>query len=738
MWSPTTATRGDIMLGSAEIQEIKTTSIRKAQEGTEEGPNYALMAFSFSSSNSEATVVRKNDDALIIEEWVLDNKEADVSQPKIEKKIVRPSIAKIEFVKPKQQEKTARKTVNQVEQHRQNTYSPRDCLQLPSKTVSKSKDGKPIWNNAHRVVDQIGYLNYKPIVAGTQSNGFAVDPPVSQDPKSSNDDGSKPSSDEDKSLTINTVATDGVNTVSENISSKLQFEPNMPALEDVRTFDLSRDDEDDDVVADMNNLDTTIQVNSISSIRIHKDHPLDQVIGDLQSATQTRKMSKNLEEHGNKKNERGIVIRNKARLVAQGYTQEKEIDYDKVFALIVRIEGIRLFLAYASFIDFMMYQMNVKSDFLYGKIKEEVYVCQPPGFEDLDFPDRVYKELCNAFEKLMHEKFKMSSMGELTFFLGLQVKQKKDGKFISQDKYVAEILKKFGFTEVNTTSAPMETQKPRLKDEDGEDVDVHMYRKPKRNDTQVPQPSDHTKFLADEAVHNELGDSLVRSATTASSLEVEQDSGNIIKTQSKATPNEPSSQGTDSRGGLRVESSRDEESLGQDASEQGKRIDAIDVDKDITLVNDDDNEMFDVDDLGGEEVFVARQNENVVEEVVDAAQVEDDKEKAELKQLMETIPDEEEVTIDAIPLVVKSPRIVDWKIHKEGNKSYYKIVRANGKSQMYMIFSQMLKSFNREDLEDLYKLVKARYGSTRPVGNMDYLLWSDMKTTFEPHVEDEI
>ncbi|GJS79766.1 putative ribonuclease H-like domain-containing protein [Tanacetum coccineum] len=241
----------------------------------------------------------------------------------------------------------------------------------------------------------------------------------------------------------------------------------------------------------------------------------------------------------NKKDERGIVIRNKARLVAQGYTQEEGINYDEVFAPVARIKAIRLFLAYASFKDFVVYQMDVKSAFLYGKIEEEVYVCQPPGFEDPDFPDRVYKvekalyglhqaprawyetlstylldngfqrgkidktlfikrhkgdillvqvyvddiifgstkkELCNAFEKLMHEKFQMSSMGELTFFLGLQVQQKKDGIFISQDKYVGEILKKFRFTEVKTASTPMETQKPLLKDEDGEEVDVHMYR----------------------------------------------------------------------------------------------------------------------------------------------------------------------------------------------------------------------------------------------------------------------
>ncbi|GKF31513.1 copia protein, partial [Tanacetum coccineum] len=93
----------------------------------------------------------------------------------------------------------------------------------------------------------------------------------------------------------------------------------------------------------------------------------------------------------NKKDEKGIVVINKARLVAQGYTQEEGIDYDKVFSPVSRIEATRLFLAYASFKHFVVYQMDVKSVFMYGKIEEEVYVCQPPGFEDPEFPDRVYK-----------------------------------------------------------------------------------------------------------------------------------------------------------------------------------------------------------------------------------------------------------------------------------------------------------------------------------------------------------
>ncbi|GJY98721.1 putative ribonuclease H-like domain-containing protein [Tanacetum coccineum] len=105
------------------------------------------------------------------------------------------------------------------------------------------------------------------------------------------------------------------------------------------------------------------------------------------------------------------------------------------------------------------------------------------------------------------------------------------------------------------------------------------------------------------------------------------------------------------------------------------------------------------------------------------------------KRCLEIIPDKEEVTIDVIPLAVKSPSIIGWKIHKEGRKSYYQIMRADGKSQMYMIFSHMLKSFNREDL---YKLVKAKYKSTRPVEDLDLLLWGDLKTMFEPHVEDKV
>nr|GEZ27323.1 hypothetical protein [Tanacetum cinerariifolium] len=195
-----------------------------------------------------------------------------------------------------------------------------------------------------------------------------------------------------------------------------------------------------------------------------------------------------------------------------------------------------------------------------------------------------------------------------------------------------------------------------------------LMRTPRRKVTEVPEPSDPTKHVADEAVNEEMDDSLERAATTATSLDAEQDIGNIFKTQSKATPNEPGSQGTNLGGGLRVldletikttqsmkidslkrrvkklqrikrlrthglkrlykvglstrvESSKDEGLGKEDASKHG-RISYIDENKDITLVSTHDEQMFDFDqDLGGEEVFVAQQDGNVVGKVVDAAQI---------------------------------------------------------------------------------------------------------------------
>ncbi|GJS84517.1 putative ribonuclease H-like domain-containing protein [Tanacetum coccineum] len=397
----------------------------------------------------------------------------------------------------------------------------------------------------------------------------------------------------------NTTSTHSVNTGSQTVNTgRLDHDDSlMPELEifhkpETGIFNEASYD-DEGVITDFNSLPTEIAVSPTPTLRIHSIHPKSQILGDPKSAVQTRSKVQNksgahalLKEpkkivealqddswvqamqeellqfklqqvwvlvdlpHGmkvigtkwvyrNKRDERGVVVRNKARLVAQGYTQEEGIDYDEVFAPVARIEAIRLFLAFASFMGFIVYQMDVKSAFLYGTIDEEVYVSQPPGFVDPDHPTKVYKVVkalyglhqaprawyatlstflekhgykrgtidktlfikrdkkdimlvqvyvddiifgstnkswCAEFEALMKSRFQMSSMGELTFFLGLQVKQNKGGIFISQDKYVAEILKKFDLVNVKAAITPMETKLPLTKDEEAFDVDVHLYR----------------------------------------------------------------------------------------------------------------------------------------------------------------------------------------------------------------------------------------------------------------------
>nr|GEZ71517.1 hypothetical protein [Tanacetum cinerariifolium] len=186
-------------------------------------------------------------------------------------------------------------------------------------------------------------------------------------------------------------------------TSQYLDDPNMPELEDITYSD---DEEDVSAEADFTNLETTITVSFIPTTRVHKDHPVTQIIGDLSSVTQIRKEPKRVHQalkdpswieamHNEllqfKMQKVWILVDLPNGKRAIGHTQEEGIDYEEVFAPVAMIEAIRLFLAYASFMGFMVYQMDVKSAFLYGTIKEEVHVCQPPGFENPDYPDKVYK-----------------------------------------------------------------------------------------------------------------------------------------------------------------------------------------------------------------------------------------------------------------------------------------------------------------------------------------------------------
>nr|GEY40800.1 ribonuclease H-like domain-containing protein [Tanacetum cinerariifolium] len=218
--------------------------------------------------------------------------------------------------------------------------------------------------------------------------------------------------------------------------------------DDDATFEVKEPEFEEDVGAEagFTNFETTITVSPIPTTRVHKDHHVTQIIGDLSLATQTRSMTRMVKHQG------GLTqITNKdfhtcmfACFLSQEEPKREEgIDYEEDFAPVVRIEAIRLFLAYDSFMGFMVYQIDVKSAFLYGTIKEEVYVCQPPRFEDPDYPDKFYKVVKALY--------------------GLHQAPR-----VCQDKYVAKILRKFGLTDGKSASTSIDTEKPLLKDPDGE------------------------------------------------------------------------------------------------------------------------------------------------------------------------------------------------------------------------------------------------------------------------------
>nr|GEU43623.1 hypothetical protein [Tanacetum cinerariifolium] len=207
-------------------------------------------------------------------------------------------------------------------------------------------------------------------------------------------------------------------------------DPDMPELEDITYFD---DENDVGVEADFNNLETSIIV------------------------------------YRNKRDERGIMIRNKARLVAQGHTHKDGINYKEVFAPVARIEGIRIFLAYASFMGFMMYQMDVKGAFLYETIEEEMYVCQPSGFEDPHHPDKVYKVVKALYGLHQAPKAWYETLANYLLENGFQ-----RGK--NRPNTIYQEAERGNSAGADLSSTPIDTEKPLLNDPDGKDVDVHTYR----------------------------------------------------------------------------------------------------------------------------------------------------------------------------------------------------------------------------------------------------------------------
>nr|GEX31555.1 putative ribonuclease H-like domain-containing protein [Tanacetum cinerariifolium] len=374
-------------------------------------------------------------------------------------------------------------------------------------------------------------MNYMPVVAGTNSNDFVgteesigtgqsnKEAGSSQDyillplwkdrslfdffSKNTSNDKPQPSSDvgnkddegvskdsgiddqEKPETSINDVNTVGtsINTTSTNLNTgSLNINTVSPTVSTATPEATHADLFSDELEGDMSNITNTYQVPSTPNTRIHKDHSLDLVIGNaellqfkLQKVWILVDLPKGKKAIGTK------WVFQKVRLVAQGYTQEEGIDFDEIFAHIARIKAIRLFLAYASFIRFMVYQIDMKSAFLYGRIKEEVYMCQPLGFEDPDYPDKVYKVVKALYS--LHQAPRAC-----------------------QDKYVIKVLRKFNSSYVKSASTPVDIEKSLIKDADGDD---YVY---------VPDFKSHLRDSPFELVAYTNGDyagaSLDRTSTT--------------------------------------------------------------------------------------------------------------------------------------------------------------------------------------------------------------------------------
>ncbi|GJT83219.1 putative ribonuclease H-like domain-containing protein [Tanacetum coccineum] len=419
----------------------------------------------------------------------------------------------------------------------------------------------PIWKDASYFDSpskDVG--NGEPKSAADDQKQVEDGPDNENDEKDKSEDDSSPKEVNTAGQHVNTASPEvntgrfKLNTVDPSVNTASSYDPDSPkdmfkmgASHTLEATHVEFFSDEDEPEVDLGNITNSYTVPTTPNTRIHKDHPIKNVIGDVKSSVQTRRMTKPTSKQGflsavykekshdtlntclyacflsqieptsiaKALSESSWVEAMQEELLQfkfqQGHRQEEVIDYEEVFALVARIEAIRLLLAYASFMGFKdpdnpdkvykvvkaLYGLHqapkawyetlanymLGNRFKRGKIDQTLFIRKQKGdillvqvyVDDIIFGS-TNKELCTAFEKLMKDKFQMSSMGELTFFLELQETQKEDGIFISQDKYVAEILKKFNYTDVKSTSTPVDLEKPLVKDGDADDVDVHLYR----------------------------------------------------------------------------------------------------------------------------------------------------------------------------------------------------------------------------------------------------------------------
>nr|GEV41624.1 hypothetical protein [Tanacetum cinerariifolium] len=754
-----------------------------------------------------------------------------------------------------------------------------------------------VFNSRTRIVEEtlhINFLENKPNIAGSEptwlfdidtltksiisqlfskdSPGDGFKPLGEEEKKDAEDPGNKddevlnlkdPRVNQEKEANVsitnninNVSPTDNVvgikdNAVDKDIVYGCVDDSNMPNLEEIVHSD---DDEDVGAKADMTNLDTkNTLVSPIPTTRIYKDHPVEQIIRDIHLEPQTRRMTKNVTDHDlswikamqdkllqfklqqvwtlldlpnskraigtkwiyrNKKDERGIVVRNKERLVAQGYTQKEGIDND---------------------------EMDVKSAFLYSKIEEEVYVCQPLGFEDPEFPNRVYKVekalyglhqaprawyetlstylLDNGFHRgqidkiLFNKGSKMSSTGELTFFLGLQVTQKDDGILTSQDKpdimFVVCACAKF---QVTPKVLHLHATKIILRYLKGQPKLGIWYPKNSPFDLEAYTDSDYAgasldrksttggcQFLGRRLILLQCKkQTVVANSTTEADRLYTNDDWNevkqLLRMELRLTLAKVNATGLTYYCQVTVEVTTAKSILDQKGyfaysinittielvTNVSAPITTTGVSVSTAKLNHELAERLQAEEQ--EELTIKERSKLFVELInqrkkhfarlraeekrrnpptkaqkrnqmlKDRAEgsktraeggskragEELESDKSKKQKLDEKIVSDDEVAINDIPLATKTLIIVDWKIIKEGKISSYHIIRADGSSKRYSSMIQMLQNINREDLETLWKLVKAKYGNTRPEEAYERVLWGDLKVMSEPDIKSKV
>ncbi|GJZ74972.1 putative ribonuclease H-like domain-containing protein [Tanacetum coccineum] len=524
----------------------------------------------------------------------------------------------------------------------------------------------------------------------------------------------------------------------------------------------------------------------------------------------------------NKRDARGIVVKNKAKLVAQEHRQEEGIDYDEVFALVARIEAIRLFLAFSSYLGFMVYKMDVKSAFLYGRIDEEVVKAlyglhQAPRawyatlstfllkhsyrrgtidktlflkkhkrdiilvqvyVDDIIFGS-TKKAWCDEFEALMKGESEMSAMGELTFFLGLQVQQKEKfsgfrvinspcyhnkelaspeqtatakvvpksvagssfpaasstyvvsisrvvvptGRYVVPAGKVIIIVSPIRLNLVPTVEYLVLAVKIYV-EWDLTEADFELAQRLQVEVQREITIKERSRLFVELINRRKKHFAKLRAEEIRRKPPTKAQKRNQMSTYLKNVARYKHSQ-------LKSKSYDEIQKL---FDKEMKRVNTF-VDMNSEVVKGSETRTEESSKRAGDELKFDMSKKQKIDEHVEVKKA--DQEEAEMKRHIKIVKDDE-VAIDAIPLATKPPVIVEYQIDKDGRMGYFKLIRADGSSKRYSSMIKMLQGIDREDLETLWKLVKAKHKNTRPEEDYERVLWGDLKVMFEPDKKSKV